>query len=191
MEDLELEEARRLVREKMSHGFLNMGSYSADVDVKMWLPEMNNVNTTIFCDRLITKYGDGLMFIHTETECISRMNIEYQSSGFKLLDTIMDEDCQFLVLKSSPHFVKKHLLVPKDWITGFAWCPRVQKFGPVKPSGFPFMQDPNFTKVKTAQYGHKFILNFSCCGEFNLEIYFKPMCEENPIMIFEKSYCCK
>ena len=191
MDDFELKEAERLVRERMRHGYLNMGSYSDEIDVKMWLPEMNGVNTTILCDRLITKYGDGLMFIHTEIGCISRMNIEYQSSGFKLVDTIMDEGCQFLVLKSSPQFVKKHLLVPRDWLTGFSWCPRVQKFGPVKPSGYPFMQDPHYAKIETAQYGHKFILNFSCSGEFNLEIFFKPMCEEDPIMIFEKSYCCK
>lgn len=191
MEDWTLEEAKRLVREKMRHGHLNMGSYSDDVDVKMWLPEMNGVNTTIFCDRLIAKYGDGLMFIHTEIECISRMNIEYQSSGFKLLDTIMDEGSQMLVLESSPQFVKKHLFIPKDWETGFSWCPRVQQFGPVKPEGWLYGEDLDFDKVETAQYGHKYILNFSCSGEFNLEIYFKPMCEENPVMIFEKSYCCK
>lgn len=191
MEDLKLEEAKRLVKEMMSHGHLNMGSYSDDIDVKMWLPEMNGVNTTIFCDRLIAKYGDVLMFIHTEKECISRMNIEYQSSGFVLLDTITDEGRQILVLKSDPHFVKKHLFIPKDWMTGFAWYPQVQQFGPVKPEICPFLKDFNFNRVETAQYGHKYILNFSCSGEFNLEIYLKPMCDENLIWIFGKSYCCK
>lgn len=193
MQDLELEEARRLVREMMHHRRLNMDSYSDDIDVKMWLPEMNNVNTTILCDRLIEKYGDGLVLIHTEKECISKMNIEYQSSGFKLLDTITDEGSQILVLKSGPQFVKKYLSIPKDWMTGFTWYPQVQKFGPVKPVEIPFSQGVvfNFDKIETAQYGHKYILNFSCAGEFDLEIYFKSMYEENPITIFEKSICCK
>lgn len=138
MQDLELEEARRLVREIMRHRHLNMDSHSDDIDVKMWLPEMNGVNTTILCDRLIAKYGNGLILIHTENECISRMNIEYQSSGFKLLDTITDEDIQILVLKSGPQFVRKHLFIPKDWMTGFSWYPQVQKSGPVKPVEIPF-----------------------------------------------------
>ena len=193
MQDLELEEARRLVREIMRHRHLNMDSHSDDIDVKMWLPEMNGVNTTILCDRLIAKYGNGLILIHTENECISRMNIEYQSNGFKLLDTITDEDIQILVLKSGPQFVRKHLFIPKDWMTGFSWYPQVQKSGPVKPVEIPFSQgvDSNFDKIETAQYDHKYILNFSCFGEFDLEIYFKSMYEENPIMIFEKSFCCK
>jgi len=191
-DDLEFKEAIRLVEEKMSHGNLNMGSCSDDVDVKMWLPEMNSVNTTIFCDRLIAKYGDGLMFIGTERECISRMNIEYQSSGFKLLDTINYGDVsQMLVLRSGPQFVKRHLFIPKDYWTGFLWHLKCDHLEPLKPVSDPYMEDPNFDKVATARYGQKYILNFSCSGEFNFEIYFKPDCEENPVWIFGKSYYCK
>ena len=191
-DNLEYKEAIRLLEEKMRHGNLHMGSHIDDVDVELWLPEMNAVNTTIFCDRLIQKYGDGLMFIYTERECISRMNIEYQSSGFKLLDTIDYETrSQMLVLRSGPQFVKKHVFIPKDPWTGFFWGLEGKHLEPLKPVSDPDMEDPNFNKVATARYGQEFILNFSCSGEFGLEIYFKPDGEEKPFMIFGKSYYCK
>ena len=189
--DIEYEKARERIKKKMEHGNLLCGSYCEDVDVKLWLPEMNAVNTTILCDRLIAKYGFGCMFLHTELSCISQLNIEYQSSGFHLIDTIKETNMEMLVLKADPTYIRSNLFIPNEWETGFTWSPIVQKYGFVRPKYIPFENDRHYQKVPTSQYGHKFILNFSVSGEFGLEIYFLSENEEEPMLIFSKSYCCK
>ena len=190
--DFEYEKAKERIKKKMEHGNLLNGSYCEDVDVKLGLPEMNAVNTTIFCDRLIAKYGCGCMFLHTEIDCISQLNIEYQSSGFHLFDTIKEADMEMLVLRADPAFIKPNLFIPKKWETGFTWCPTVQKYRIIyKPHNVPFVEEPHFKKVPTSQYGHNYILNFSVSGEFGLDIYYLPEEGEEPMLIFSKSYCCK
>lgn len=45
--------------------------------------------------------------------------------------------------------------------------------------------------VSTEQYNSKYILNFSVCGEFKLEIYYLPNGDDEPKWLFRKSFCCK
>ena len=191
MNDVEYEKARQVVKDKLAHGWLPSGNYHEDIDVKLWLPEMNAVNTTILCDRLIGKYGHGLFFIITELDCISTLNIEYQSSGFQIVDTIKNEPPEMLVLKTTPNKIKKYLFIPKRWTSGFPWDPINQKYGFRKPSPGPFWEDIRYKNVPTASLQNYYILNFSVSGEFGLEIIFVPEKGEEPFLIFQKSYCCK
>ena len=61
----------------MGHGHLNMGSYSDDVDVHLWLPEMNGVNVTMLCDRLVDKGNetDGFIFLITDKSDINCLSV--------------------------------------------------------------------------------------------------------------------
>ena len=173
----------------MGHGHLNMGQYADDIDVKMWLPEMNSVNTTIFCDRLIEKYNDGIIAIRTELSCISTLNIEYQSSGFSVMKE--DHENGIMLLKVDPSKIKKHLFIPKKWMSGFIWSENYMQHGIIyKPKNMLFCTELHYNKVPIQPYAHKYILDFSVSGEFSLEIYFMNKKNE-PFMIFSKSYCCK
>lgn len=91
----EYETIKQRIKQMMDHGHLNMGSFSDDVDVKLWLPEMGGYNVTIFCDRLMERYREeGFVFLMTgkgDINCLSILNIEEQSSGFKLFKQVEDD----------------------------------------------------------------------------------------------------
>lgn len=174
------------IREIMMQGHLNMGSYSDDVDVKLWLHEMNGINVTIFLDRLLEKNEvlDGFIFLVTDKgdlNCLSLLNIEDQSSGLKLYKQYSDDenDNDILVMKVSPNDVKRELRIPDDCCSGFTWGNK-QPDLPIPWHG-----------VSTEQYNSKYILNFSVCGEFKLEIYYLPNGDDEPKWLFRKSFCCK
>lgn len=173
----------------IEHGHLNMGFYSNDIDVEMWLPEMN-MNTTIFCDRLMDKNKDGFLAIHTDLNCISTLNIEYQSSGF----TVQEADIEkgILLLKADPSKIKDELFVPKDVFSGFMFSGNYRKPGKSNNLDDQLLDiDAHYNRVPTKPFGHKYILNFSVSGEFHLEIYYLRNAVEEPSLIFSKSYCCK
>lgn len=178
------DEIRQRIREMMSHGHLNMGSYSDDVDVKLWLREMNGINVTIFLDRLLEKKGvfDGFVFLVTkkgELNYLSLLNIEDQSSGLKKFELYSDDDKDILVMKVSPKDVKSELHIPNDRWSGFA-SGKEQPDNPIPWHG-----------VSTEQYNSKYILNFSVYGEFKLEIYYLHDGNDEPIRLFKKGFCCK
>lgn len=193
MENREYEDARRRLKIAMSHGCLNMGAYSEDVDVKLWLPEFNYVNVTVFCDRLLMKNGklrEGLLAITGEVfRYISIQNLEQQSSGFKIIDKIKKENGQeILLLKVSPEDVKNELIIPdKEYIwDGFVWGDEFCHLGDKGDN-----KEKTTHLVPTSNYEHQFILNFSVSGEFNIDMYFVPRENQKPIWLFSKSFCCK
>lgn len=192
--DHEYEEARKRVMQLMSHGSLNMGSYSDDVEVKMGLPEMNCYNVTVLCDKLLMKNGktrEGVLAITGEVfDYISILNLEQQSSGFRILKKIKEKDMlEVLLLKVSPEDVKEELIIPnKEYVwDGFTWGVNTPKHHPFNP----FITIKTTHEVPTAKYGHRFILNFSVSGEFNLDMYFIPTDGSETKWIFSKSFCCK
>lgn len=84
--------------------FLPYSSCSDDVEVKLWLPEMNGVNVTIFCDRLINGKNEKGSPIALVTDlgcinCLSVLNIEQQSSGFKKGSQIDIDDKSILFME--------------------------------------------------------------------------------------------
>lgn len=178
------------LKEAMSHGHLNMGAYSDDVDVKLWLPEFNGYNTTLFCDRLLKQHGEqGFFLLRTnnhDLDCVSLLNIEHQSSGFKLCDVLKgegDDEKGTILLEVSPNYVKDELAIPDEkyiW-DGFRWNYRP------KPVSVLDHSHP----VPTSQFGHSYILNFTVSGEFDLEIYYMPNSDAQAIWVFRKGYCCK
>ena len=177
------DEIRQRIRESMRHGHLNMGSCSDDVDVKLWLPEMNGINVTVFLDRLLgnNDIPHGFFFLVTDKgdlDCLSLLNIEDQSSGLKLCERNSDGDMDILIMKVSPEDVKKELKIPIDRWSGFTW-------GNEQPN-LPFL----WHGVSTEQYHSKYILNFSVSGEFNLEICYFPD-DAEPRWVFKKSFSCK
>lgn len=168
----------------MGHGHLNMGSYSDDVDVHLWLPEMNSVNVTMLCDRLVEKGNetDGFIFLITDKgdiNCLSVFNIEDQSSGFEIYRQESNENKDILIMKVSPNKIKKELRIPDDCWSGFVWGNH-QSDRPIPSHG-----------VSTSKFNCKYILNFSVCGEFNLEIYYVPEGEGATVRLLKKSFCCK
>lgn len=189
MEIIECEEIYRRLKEVMSHGHLNMGAYCEDVDVELWLPEFNAYNTTLFCDRLLKKHGErGFFLMRTDNhdlDCVSLLNLEHQSSGFKLCDVLKgegDDKKGVIILEVSPSHVKDELTIPDEkyiWY-GFRW-----NFP--KPVSVLDHSHP----VPTSQFGHSYILNFTVSGEFDLEIYYMPDSKAKPIWLFRKCYCVK
>jgi len=168
----------------MGHGHLNMGTYSDDVDVSLWLPEMNSVNVTMFCDRLIEKSNEpgGFIFLITDKgdiNCLSILNIEDQSSGFEIYKQEYNENKDILIMKVTPSKIKKELRIPNDCWSGFIWGNQ-QSDHSILSHGVP-----------TSKYNCKYILNFSVSGEFNLEVYYVPVGEGKPVWLFGKSFCCK
>ena len=177
------------LKEAISHGRLNMGAYCDDVDVELWMPEFNGINTTLFCDRLLKKHGEkGYFFMRTNTQdlnCVSLLSLEQQSSGFKLCDVLKGEkwnDPGTIILEVGLEYVKEELTIlnkDHEW-EAFGW----HNQNPVL--------EPNHThQVPTSQFGHSYILNFSVSGEFDLEIYYMPDPDAQAIWIFRKGYCCK
>jgi len=155
------------IKSIMGHGHLNIGSYSDDVDVHLWLPEMNSVNVTMFCDRLVGKSNEtgGFIFLKTDKgdiNCLSVLNIEDQSSGFEIYEQESNENKDILIMKVSPNKTKKELRIPDDCWSGFVWGNH-QSDRPI-PSHC----------VSTSKCNCKYILNFSVSGDFNLEIYYAP-----------------
>ena len=190
----EYEEARKRVMQLMGHGSLNMGSYADDVEVKMGLPEMNCYNVTILCDKLLMKNGktrEGILAITGEVfNYISILNLEQQSSGFRILKKVQEKDMpEVLLLKVSPEDVKEELIIPnKEYVWGgFTWGESYRKPDTLNPSDIV----KTTHQVPTAKYGHRFILNFSVSGEFGLDMYFIPNDGGEPTWIFSKSFCCK
>ena len=180
----EKEEVDLNIENVMRHGYLNMGSYSDYVDVRLWLPEMNGINVTMFCDRLLEKYDepDGFIFLITDKgdiNCLSILNIEDQSSGFEIYKQESSEGKDLLIMKVNPSKIKKELRIPDDCWSGFAWGNH-QLDRPIPSHGVPI-----------SMYNCRYILNFSVCGEFNLEIYFVSEAEEKPVWLLGKSFCCK
>ena len=196
--DQSYEEVLQHIKQTMSHGHLNMGAFSEHVDVEAWLPEFNSCNVTIFCDRLLIKDGkvkEGIIAITDEVfKYISILNIEQQSSGFKIIDKIEKEGKpDVLLLKVCPEDVKDNLIIPNQEYVwgGFVWGKdfRGDQFDQNKGSSSHEKEKTHL--VPTSKYGHRFILNFSVSGEFNLSIFFIPKGGGKPVWLFEKSFCCK
>ncbi len=160
-----------------------VGICSEDIDVKLWLPEMNGVNVTILCDKFLKKHHTkgGIIALITNKDdinCVSILNIEQQSSGFKIFK---QEDCgnkTLLCMAIRSDKVKTELLIPDNYDLGFVW--RNKQNSPI-PSHI----------VRTSEYNSDYILNFSVSGEFHLDIIFVPLDEMEPIMMFSKDFCCK
>ena len=175
------EDLRLRIENVMGHGHLNMGAYSDDVDVSLWLPEMNGTNVTMFFDQLVMKH-DGFVILITDKgdiNCLSVLNIEDQSSGFKFYKQECTGEKELLILESNPKYIKKELKIPDDCWNGFVWGNK-----------HPNQPIPSHS-VPTSKYRSKYILNFSVSGEFNLEIYYVPKGNGQPIWVFGKSFCCK
>lgn len=178
------EDMRLRIKNAMGHGHLNMGAYSDDVDVSLWLPEMNGTNVTIFFDRLVKKHSgqDGFVFLITDKgdiNCLSVLNIEDQSSGFKFYKQECDGEKELLILETNPNHITKELKIPDDCWNGFVWGNK-QPDKPIPSHGVP-----------TSKYKSKYILDFSVSGEFHLEIYYVPKYDGQPIWVLGKSFCCK
>ena len=174
---------QRIMR-KISHGCPNTGSYSEDVDIRLWLPEMNSVNVTMFCDRLFEKYNafDGFIFLITANDdinCLSVLNIEDQSSGFEICEKVSIENNNMLIMRANPSKIKNELNIPDDYRKGFEWG-----------NHQPDLPIPSHS-VPTSQYNSRYILNFSVCGEFDLDVCYLPNDSENAIWLFGKYFCCK
>lgn len=171
------------IEDFMRHGYLNMGSYSNDIDVRLWLPEMNGINVTMFYDRLFEKYDepDGFIFLITDKgdiNCLSILNIEDQSSGFEIYKQESREDKDILIMKVNPSKIKKELKIPDDCWSGFVW-------GNNQPDRIIHSHD-----VPISMYNRSYILNFSISGEFNLDIYYATKGEGKSVWLLGKSFCC-
>ena len=191
MEDLELEEARRLVKERMRLRTRN-GACCDEIEVNLWLPELTRHNVTIFCDRLVLDdiYSgkQGLIAITTRTSdigCFSYWNIEEQSSGFKLMDFIMDDNQNMgsVILEVTPSYVKDDLIVPNNEWEGY------YRLG--EPKSNLVYTDNNSRRFPTSLFGHQYILNFSVGGEFKLYIDYFLEGDTKHKRIFERGFCCK
>lgn len=187
--DKEQDEIYRRLKEAVSHGHINMGAYCEDVDVELWMREFNGINTTLFCDRLLKKYGEkGFFLLRTNTEdlnCVSLLSLEQQSSGFKLCDVLRGgewNDPGTIILEVGPEYVKEELTILNK---EYKW----EAFGWDNQN--PVLEPTHTHQVPTSQFGHSYILNFSVCGEFNLEIYYMPDPNVQAIWVFGKGYCCK
>lgn len=178
------DEERELISKCVAHGCLDMGTHSADVDVEQWLPEMNAVNVTLLCDRLIDAEPDGLMLLVTrkgDIDCLSVLSIEGQSSGFMLYKRLCYENKGVLLMKTCTSLIKQNLIIPDSgyWQSGFVWGEH-----------HPYCLVPKHS-VPTEKYKNKYILNFSVSGEFDLDIYYCSKTEGLPRHILSQSYCCK
>ena len=192
MEDMELEEARRLIREMIGLRTKH-GACCDEIDVKLWLPELTRRNVTILCDRLLLEDihagRQGQIAITTRRDdlcCFSYWNIEEQSSGFKMKDYILGKDGHDLssvILEVNPSYVKDELIVPKDDGEGFYRLGETRKV--------PSFTEENSRKVSSFLYGQQFILNFTVGGEFRLFIDYYVHGNEDCKRIFEKGFCCK
>lgn len=189
VEDKEQDEIYRRLTEAMSHGHLNMGTYCDDVDVKLWMPEFNGINTTLFCDRLLKQHGErGYFLMRTNTQdlnCVSLLTLEQQSSGFKLCDVLRGEkwkDPGTIILEVGPEYVKDELTIMNKESKREAFDSHDRN---------PVLRLGHTHQVLTSQFGHSYILNFSVVGEFVLEIYYMPDQDAQAIWVFRKGYCCK
>ena len=191
-EKLEYEETRRQVRERMRARMRN-GACCDEIEVKLWLPEFNNHNVTILCDRLllddINAGRQGFIILTTRTRdigCFSYWNIEEQSSGFRMKDYIIGEnrnDPASIILEVNPSYVKDELIVPNNVGEG---CYELGN-----PRSNVVFTDSNSRRVSTAHFGYDYILNFSVAGEFRLEIDHLREGEDDLRQIFQKGFCCK
>lgn len=168
-----------LDREDVFNGYI-----SDDVDAKLWLPEMNSVNVTILCDKFFRKQHIryGLIALVTDKgdiNCLSVLNIEQQSSGFKRIKQLESGNKAILVMGIKPDKIKSELLIPNNYVNGFVWG-NEQK-GRLIASH----------RVPTSKYNCNYILNFSVSGEFNLDICYIPLNHAEPILMFSKAICCK
>lgn len=193
-DDAKYEITKMQIRQMIGHGHLNMGQYADDVDVKMWLPEFHSINVTMFCDRLVMDdmHNNRQSFLVLRTDkndlnCLSLLNLEEQSSGFKIVDRI-EEDFGAIVLEVSPSYVKDELIIPDNPWLGFSWG---QDRGVYDHSTRSFLYPLTSKKVPVSPYGHHFILNFSVCGEFELDIYYLTKGENKMKWVFGKGFCCK
>lgn len=191
-EELEYEEARRLVRERMRARMRN-GACCDEIEARLWLPELTRRNVTIFCDRLvlvdIKENRQAFIVITTRTGdigCFSYWNIEEQSSGFRLKDYLVGEERRepaSVILEVNPTYVKEELVIPNNVRDGY------YKLGETKNN--LIYSDNNSRKVSTSLYGHQYILNFTVGGEFNLEIGYFTQDDDDIRLIFKRGFCCK
>lgn len=146
---------------------------------------MNGRNVTIFCDRLLNDStlpeGYFLLVTHKDDiDCLSVLNIEEQSSGFKLLHKWSYGERGILVMEAARCYITEILKIPHHFMDGFVW-------GNERTNHFIPTYD-----VHRWRFQNDFILNFSVCGEeFGLEIYYLPIKEGKPECLFRKHFCCK
>ena len=157
---------------------------SDDVHVKLWLPAMNGVNVTILCDQFFRRQHEKYALIALVTDkgdinCLSVLNIEQQSSGFKIIKQLESDNKVALVMEIRSDMVKTELSIPNNYDNGFVWGNK-QNGRPMESHGVP-----------NSRYKCNYILNFSVCGEFNLDTYYIPLNHAEPIMMFSKVFCCK
>lgn len=173
-----------------------------EVNVKLWLEEMNSVNVTLFCDKLFNgiKNPKGYFFLRTDVNdmcCLGLWNIEEQSSGFRMVDVYREGKYGYIVMQVCPEDVKNKLIIPDkndkkglpaSWL-GFVhdsdlvnWFQQRDKLS--KPS------IPSHS-LSTKKYGNKYILNFTVAGEFDLGIFYIERNGDEPKLIFSRGFCCK
>ena len=175
------------------------------ISFNLWDNRISSYNVTFFCDDLIEKYGQGTIMIETETGAISWRNIDYQSSGFELIRIDHQyrhegyaETAKFF-LRTDPQKIRKHLYIPHDFCEGFCWEMDMDDIRRLHYPNYQLSQDlmKDYKAVPTEQFGQSYILSFSVCGEFELSAYFIPkpsffgLFNKRPILIFERSFCCK
>lgn len=174
------------------------------ISFNLWDNRISSYNVTFFCDDLIEKYGQGTIMIETETKAISWRNIDYQSSGFELIRIDHQyspegyaETAKFF-LRTDPQKIRKHLYIPRELGQGFCWEMDMDDVRQLHYPNYQLSQDlmKDYKAVPTEQFGQSYILSFSVCGEFGLSASFIPKpsflgLSKRPILIFERSFCCK
>lgn len=167
-----------------------------DVDVSFYLRDMNAPNVTIFCDRLLNDStlpeGYFLLMID-DIDCLAVLNIEEQSSGFKILHKWKYGERQWiLVMEAARCYITETLKIPHNYFDGFVWHNErfrqesVYLQNPLYPNRFIPTYD-----VRRSRFQNEFILNFTIFDEFYLEVYYFPIKEGKPACLFRKCFCYK
>ncbi len=151
----------------------------SDVDVELWLPEMNGVNVTLFCDYLINEpvnvNGSFVIWLKKEEmRKVAFKSLEMQSSGFKIVRKIDIGLYVGVVVQASKDMVKKELSIPYMYEDGFGWGKQIQDD-----------ESTSVNKIAVSDYHHNYILNFSVDENANLKIFFFPADNRMPWLIYE------
>lgn len=183
--DIEVDEQLRLyINELLEHEFPKTALYSKDVSVMLWLPEMNGVNVTMFYDAFLKKHDtpNGYVFLVTskdDIDCLSVLNIDAQSSGFRFVKKICGDKKDMLIMQVCPADVKQKLNIPDDYEQGFVWG-----------NNRPGKSIPSHG-VDCSKYKNNYILNFSVSGEFNLNVFYLPLSGDGLVHLYANSFECK
>ena len=183
--DIEVDEQLRLyLHELLEHEYPKTALYSKDVSVMLWLPEMNGVNVTMFYDAFLKKYDtpNGYVFLVTSKDnidCLSVLNIDAQSSGFRFVKKICGDKKDMLIMQVCPANVKQELNIPDDYEQGFVWG-----------NNRPGKSIPSHG-VDCSKYKNNYILNFSVSGEFNLNVFYLPLSGDGLVHLYANSFECK